>query len=61
MTSLLRKAFEKAGTLPDDQQDALAKMLLEELESETGWRALLANSPDALSALADEALAEGRA
>ena len=61
MTSLLKKAFRKAGQLPQDQQDALAAALLEELDSEDRWRQLLEKSPDALAALANEALAERRA
>lgn len=61
MTSLLKKAFRKAEQLPEDQQDALAAALLEELDSEDRWRQLLEKSPDALAAFANEALAERRA
>jgi len=58
MTELLRKAFEKASKLPDAEQDALASVLLEELEGETKWEEALANSQDQLAALADAALTE---
>ena len=58
MTSLLEKAFRQAARLPDDQQDALAAMLLEELKSEARWQELLSRSSEALRSLAEEALAE---
>lgn len=58
MTKLLEKAFEEASKLPNEAQDSLAKFLLEELESERRWDELFAKSPDILSELAREALAE---
>lgn len=60
MTSLLEKAFKEAARLPDEQQDALAALLLEELASEVRWRKLLSESPGALATLAEEALGERR-
>jgi hypothetical protein len=38
MTELLQKAFEIAKTLSDEDQDALARLFLAELNSETSWR-----------------------
>jgi len=61
MTELLRKAFEKASELPDAEQDALASVLLQELEGETKWEEALAVSQEQLAAFADAALAEHRA
>ncbi len=61
MTRLLEKAFAEAALLPDEDQDALAAALLEELESERRWDELFASSPEVLQRLADEALAEHRA
>ncbi len=61
MTKLLEKAFAEAAKLPDDDQDALAQALLAELASERRWDELFAASPDVLSDLAEEALAEHRA
>jgi len=61
MTELLWKAFGEASKLPDDEQNALASVLLEELEGEHRWEATLAESHDQLTKLADEALAEHRA
>jgi hypothetical protein len=60
MTELLKKAFERASKLPEDQQDALAAVVFDELESEQRWTELLANSQDKLAKLADEALEEAK-
>ena len=56
MTKLLEKAFKKASKLPEVQQNALAKWLLEELEAEKEWEKRFAQSEDVLDLLADEAL-----
>jgi hypothetical protein len=61
MTELLRKAFDRASTLPDSEQDALANWLLRELEAETRWADALASSSGRLSTLAAEARREYRA
>ena len=61
MTKLLEKAFAEAAKLPDDDQDALAQAVLAELASERRWDELFAASPDMLSDLAAEALAQHRA
>ena len=58
MTPLLEKAFAEASQLPDLEQDALARWLLDELASERRWEAAFASSADQLGQLADEALAE---
>jgi len=58
MTKLLERAFEEASKLPNEAQDSLAKFLLEELASERRWDELFAKSPEVLSELAREALAE---
>ena len=56
MTKLLEKAFKQAARLPEDQQNALAKWVLEELEAERKWETAFAGSEDVLDRLADEAL-----
>ncbi len=61
MTKLLQKAFDEASKLPDAEQDALGRALLEELASERRWGELFAASHDLLADLADQALAEHRA
>jgi len=60
MTKLLDKAFAEAAKLPEKEQDALARLLLQELESERRGNELFAGSHDFLSELAEEALAEHR-
>jgi hypothetical protein len=61
MTNLLQQAFDTASQLPPDEQDALARWILHELQSEQRWNELFARSQDLLAKLADEALAEHRA
>lgn len=56
MTRLLEKAFKDASKLPDIEQNALAKWLLEELEDERKWDRAFAGSEDILGQLADEAI-----
>ena len=58
MTDLLKKAFDAASRLSEDEQDAVAEWLLAELASEEGWRERFAETQDALSVLAREALDE---
>ena len=58
MTRLLEKAFEEASKLPEEDQDALAEMLLNDLASEQRWTDAFAKSQDKLSLLAKEALIE---
>jgi hypothetical protein len=58
MTKLLEQAFAEAAKLPADAQDALAAAILHEVASEERWAEAFAQHPDALAALADEALRE---
>jgi len=58
MTKLLKQAFEEASKLPDVEQNALARWVLEELESEKAWDRAFAASEDVLEELANEALDE---
>lgn len=58
MTKLLEKAFEGASRLPEEDQNALAEMLLNDLASEERWAEAFAKSQDKLAVLAKEALAE---
>lgn len=60
MTELLKKAFAVASKLTPEEQDALAILLLDELESDERWESALTGSGDVLSELADEALREHR-
>ena len=56
MTKLLEKAFEAASKLPGNEQNALARWLLDELEAERKWDVLFPESEDVLGTLADEAI-----
>lgn len=57
MTELLERAFKEASELPEVDQNALAKWVMEELEIEGKWEKAFAESEDVLDQLADEALA----
>lgn len=61
MTQLLDKAFAEAAKLPEDEQDALARAVLDELAGERRWDELFSQSQDVLGDLAAEAMAEYRA
>ncbi len=61
MTHLLQKAFDEVSQRPKDLQDTIAAIVFAELAAEQQWDQAFVRSQDALSALADEALAEHRA
>ena len=61
MTELLERAIARLKTLAASEQDAIAAMILEELEDEILWDEAFARSKDALAKLATEAMAEYRA
>jgi len=61
MTELLERAIARLKTLPSSEQDAIATMILEELEDEHRWDESFTRSPDLLCKLAAEAMAEYRA
>lgn len=61
MTKLLEKAIAEVSQLSEQDQDAVAAWLLEELASDRRWEKAFAGSADALAQLADEALAEHKA
>ena len=61
MTKLLEQAFAEAAKLPDQEQDALANLVLQELASEQRWDQAFARSQDKLAALSKAAMSEYRA
>lgn len=61
MSGLLRKAFDQVSKLDQDEQDSVAKWLLDELASERRWDERFAGSSEGLRKLAGEALDEHRA
>ena len=58
MTDSLQQAFAAASQLPIHDQDAFARWIMAELQSEAKWSTLFNSSQDALSKLATEALDE---
>lgn len=61
MTQLMEKAFARIAQLPDQDQDQIASLILDELEDEEEWTRQFADSSDLLADLANKALAEHRA
>ncbi len=63
MTALLEHAVAKARRLPEEAQDALAALLLAEIDDEAQWDAAFSRpeSHDVLARLAAEARAEHEA
>ncbi|NJM19017.1 MAG: hypothetical protein HC836_12310 [Richelia sp. RM2_1_2] len=61
MTERLEKAIARLKALPTDKQDAIATLILEELEDDEQWDESFTRSPDLLAKLAAEAMAEYRA
>ena len=63
MTQLLEQAIGEARKLPEAEQDAIAAVILEELDDERRWDEAFAASQDRLSELAAKVkrdLAAGR-
>lgn len=58
MTTSLQEAFSKAAALPPERQEALAAIVLQEIEDEDRWQRSFSQSQDALAKLAAEALEE---
>ena len=58
MSRLLQKAIERVGTLPEDEQDAIASQILASLADEEAWKARFAEKRDILRRMAREALEE---
>ena len=61
MTKRLEQAIAKAQILPESEQDAIAEILLAEIESERKWEAAIAKSSEKLGKLADKAWREHEA
>jgi hypothetical protein len=63
MSRLMEQAIQKLKARPDSDQDALASIMLQEIEAEQRWDQLFARpeSAELLSRMADRALDEARA
>ncbi|BAY66552.1 hypothetical protein NIES22_66910 [Calothrix brevissima NIES-22] len=58
MTELLERAIARLRNLPESEQDAIASMILEEIEDERRWDESFSRSPDVLAKLGASAMAE---
>ena len=58
MTRLLKNAFNEASKLPEIEQNAIGRWLLDEIKTDKKWEKLFAESEDILEHLAQEALTE---
>jgi hypothetical protein len=61
MTELLERAIAKLQTLTESEQNAIASMILDEIEDERRWDEAFSRSPNLLAKLAASAMAEYRA
>lgn len=61
MTKLLERAVKRVQTLSDSEQNAIATMILEEIEDEAQWEKSFAHTQGLLARLADEAMADDHA
>ncbi|MBV8780668.1 MAG: hypothetical protein JO353_04660 [Phycisphaerae bacterium] len=58
MTKLLQQAVSKTEALSLEEQDAIARMVIAEIDSDRHWDELFAKNPEKLTVLADKAWAE---
>jgi hypothetical protein len=61
MTDLLERAISSLKTLPEEEQNAIAAIILDEIEDERRWDEAFSRSPDTLAKLAAFAMTEYRA
>ena len=58
VTELLERAIARLQTLPESEQNAIASIILEEIEDERLWDESFSRSPNVLAELAASAMAE---
>ena len=61
MTQLLQQAWSEIQKLPEPDQDAIAAIILDELEDEHRWEEAFANSQEKLTRLAERVRGDIRA
>ena len=61
MTQLLERALTEVYKLPPEEQDAIAALILEELEDEQRWNKVFAGSEDKSAQLANKVRADIKA
>jgi len=57
MNKILERAIAEVARLPEDEQETIACLMLEEIEAERGWDQRFANSENKLAELARRAKA----
>ena len=60
MSELFDRAVDRTRQLPADLQNAIAALILDEIEDDARWDTAFANSSDALEQLAAQADGEDR-
>lgn len=60
MTKTLEKAIERLQQVPEDRQEALAALLLHELDEDECWARSTAANAEKLRVLAEDVLASDR-
>ena len=58
MSTLLEKALERIGALPQDEQEAIAAQILASLADEAAWKKRFTDKRDVIRRMAQEAIAE---
>ena len=61
MGKLLERAIDEARKLPDDEQETLAWLMLEEIDSERRWDELFSQPSEIIERMAEQALEDHRA
>ncbi len=60
MLTLFEQAVEKARRLPEEEREAIAQIILDEIADEQAWQQKFAASASLLDQLADEAIEADR-
>jgi hypothetical protein len=60
MTNLLDEAYAAAKELPEDEQEMIGAVLLEEIEADRRWEELLSQSSPVIERMIDKALENHR-
>lgn len=58
MNKVLERAIAEVARLPEDEQETIASLMLEEIQAERGWNERFAKSESKLSELARRAKAQ---
>ena len=60
MTKSLEQAIERLQQMPEERQDAIAQLLLHEIDEEERWRESTAANAEKLQGLVNEVLEDDR-